>query len=83
MLADLASLSPWFYCITFSIASPNAFDAVYSFHLVALSIYLSPSPAPTHSIVPFSRAGVVLLVTGWYVLVEEVEVSCGCGVLVG
>ena len=83
MRADLASLSPWFCYITCSIASSKTLDAVYSCHFVALSIYLSPSPAPTHSIVSFSRAGVVLLMTGWCVLVEAVEVPSGCGVLVG
>jgi hypothetical protein len=50
--------------------------------LVALSIYLSPSPAPTHSIVSFSRAGIVFLMAGWCVLVEAVDVPSGCGYLV-
>ena len=83
--ADLVSLSPWFCFITYSNASANAFDAVYSCHLVALSMYFSPSPAPTHSIVSFLRADTVFLVAGWCVLVASrwsAVVLCGCGVVV-
>lgn len=94
MYADRVSLSPWCCFITSSKASPNSFDAVYSFHLVALSMYFSPSPAPTHSIVSFFRADTVLLVAGWWALVASKwsvmvplvvwygVVLCGCGVVV-
>ena len=65
-LADLRSLLCLYCSIIYENASVNSWDAVYSFHLLVLSMYFYTSMSPIHSMVSHYCACAVDM-AGWCV----------------
>ena len=80
--ADLRSLSCLYCSLIFVNASAKSYDAVCSFHLCVLSMYLSNSISPIHSIVsPYCAC--VVDVAGWFAGLASRWSAVTPGVVVG